>query len=67
MSTWKEEHQKENGAQGQRHGMSKVLVDLLQLRRSKVELKDAMQEAHLQLFEGLEIPLSQLEFLEPQL
>jgi hypothetical protein len=43
------------------------LVDLLQIKRSKVELKDAMQEAHLQLFESLEIHLSQLEFLEPKL
>jgi hypothetical protein len=29
-----------------------------------MELKDAMQEAHMQLFEILEIPLSQLEFLK---
>jgi hypothetical protein len=48
----------ENQAQRQRHGTSKFLVDLLQLRRNKVEIKDAVQEEHMQLFEGLEIPLS---------
>jgi len=28
---------------------------------------DAMQEAHMQLFKGLEIPLSEMDFLEPRL
>jgi hypothetical protein len=58
---------KENGAKGQRHGTSKFQVELLQLIRRKVELKYEMQEEHLQLCEGLKIPLSHLEFLEPQI
>jgi hypothetical protein len=30
-------------------------------------VEDAMQETHMPLFKVLEIPLSQLEFLEPRL
>lgn len=65
-SAWKEEHQKEIKLKNK--GMEQVKSNkLVATRRKQSGAKDAMQEIHLQLFEGLEFSLSQLAFLEPQL